>query len=235
MAEPVPSGYVPFGVSLAAIDLVKRRMLRSALILLIVGTSAGLAFINEVKVLTEFFLILFFLLLWLDLRYILVIKGLPIALNPQHPWFDLDTFTGDAEVMIWTEEKSWFSPGESTIRVARDPLGRVQTIVANDENASRWGALPSFIPKSKGAWYANLVNSASVAAMVANGGAVTDSFADAQEREDNLEFGLLEREWGDTTPGELADNKILKGGLSEAIAKRRVLRSSDLDSEDSDS
>jgi hypothetical protein len=125
----------------------------------------------------------------------------PLAVNINHPWVDLEIGEKDARVQIWTEEKGWFDIPNTPLKVTKDPLSRVSIILAEDGENTFLGNLP---PVMKGReriflqWVNFAILNASLSCEIAN----EDQFSDARERE-NQESGLLDREWGDTTPGSL--------------------------------
>lgn len=125
----------------------------------------------------------------------------PLAVNINHPWVDLEIGEKDAKVQIWTEEKGWFDIPNTPLKVTKDPLSRVSIILAEDGENTFLGNLP---PAMKGReriflqWVNFAILNASLSCEIASEG----HFSDARERE-NQESGLLDREWGDTTPGSL--------------------------------
>ncbi|HIA90526.1 MAG: hypothetical protein CXX80_06765 [Methanobacteriota archaeon] len=139
-----------------------------------------------------------------------------------------------AEIMLWTPEKGWFNPGEVPVRIARNPLSTNWVLVAGDDEGTRWGEVVG-VKKGRMQWFSHLVNLAIMQAQIANGGTSYDSFADARAREES-DSGLLEREWGKTTPGILSKDDLLSGGLREALRARSEMRNVDAaspsDSED---
>jgi hypothetical protein len=168
----------------------------------------------------------------------------PLAINSIHPWAyanDIsETITqvggeesrdseaygakedGEiAKVMLWTPEKNWFELGDSTIRVARNPVVNKWEIVANDREGTRLGELTN-VKKRKMKWFEQLTNHAIMQAQIFNGGAQDDTFADARAREEQ-ESGLLEREWENTTPGLLGNDDVLSVGMRSAIRDKATI------------
>lgn len=127
----------------------------------------------------------------------------PLAVNLNHPWVDLEIGEEVARVQIWTEEKGWFDLSENHIKVVKDPLSRTLIILAEDGENTFIGNFPPLI-KGHEKTFALWVNYAILTALISNGVLEKDYFSNARERE-KLDSGLLEREWGDTTPGTLDD------------------------------
>ncbi len=150
------------------------------------------------------------------------LKELPFAVNSHHPWSGNETTEGHAEVMLWTPEKKWFNVYEVSIRAAKDTLANNWIMVANDNQSTAYGEIIG-VPKKKLNWFIQMTNIAISQARLANGDVKQDSFADAREREE-LESGLLDREWEKTTPGILSQENVLDGGLRQALRKRNEIR-----------
>ena len=167
------------------------------------------------------FVISLFLMFWL-LSEVTKMRNFPLSVNNEHPWSGIESDGGRAEVMLWTPEKKWFKIEDATIRAARDPLSNNWMFLANDAEGTRFGEIVG-VSKRRMQWFSQIVNISILQAQLANGESFEDSFADAREREEH-DTGLLDREWGNTTPGVLLQDNILTGGLREALSTRSQMR-----------
>ncbi len=149
-------------------------------------------------------------------------KELPLVVNSHHPWSGVESTDGRAEVMLWTPEKKWFNVYDVSIRATKDTLSSNWMMVANDSQSTMYGEIIG-VSKKKLNWFIQMVNISISQARLANGDVKEDSFADAREREE-LESGLLDREWEKTTPGILSQENVLDGGLRQALRKRNEIR-----------
>ena len=147
---------------------------------------------------------------------------IPLAVNSSHPWSGNETAEEQAEVMLWTPEKNWFSVYDVSIRATKNTLANNWIMVANDDQSTMYGEIIG-VPNKRMKWFTQMVNIAISQARLANGEVKKDSFADARERE-GLESGLLDREWEKTTPGILSQENVLDGGLRQALRKRNEIR-----------
>jgi hypothetical protein len=145
--------------------------------------------------------IVIFVSLFMAFKLHRVYLHFPLAVNINHPWVDLEIGERDARVQIWTEEKGWFDIPNTPLKVTKDPLSRVSIILAEDGENTFLGNLPP-VMKGREKTFLQWVNFAILNALLSNETPSEDHFLNAREREDQ-ESGLLDREWGDTTPGSL--------------------------------
>lgn len=185
--------------------------------ILLIGINYSLFLTQMLTPLSIFFLAFIWMifLFWIKNK-VQYLYQFPLAVSINHPWVDLDLGEEDARVQIWTEEKGWFFAPESTIKIIVEPLSRISVIVADDGGNTTLGHLPP-VAKRHETDFLNWVNHAILVGQIYNGGSKDDLFSTARKREEQ-ESGLLEREWGDVTPGALDESAEISARKSELIS-----------------
>ena len=189
-----PKGLIPF----SNLDLCRpyHNLLRTItlvssglIIICIIGSLVGA--INWIMV--PLILVIstgFFLLLGKDA---LTLIKTPLGVNMNHPFVD-DEPIGKALVYVQFSDQKWLEMGKHRVRLVNDELIGGYNLVEDHEDYKTIGHFSNSKKKTQLLKQVIIINQALSLRDVVNGD--DDPIDDARERE-NMDYGLLEREWLD--------------------------------------
>jgi len=132
----------------------------------------------------------FFLLLGKDA---LTLIKTPLGVNMNHPFID-DEPIGKAIVYVQFSDQKWLEMGKHRVRLVNDELIGGYNLVEDHEDYKTIGHFSNSKKKTQLVKQVIIINQALSLRDVVNGD--DDPIDDARERE-NMDYGLLEREWLD--------------------------------------
>lgn len=127
------------------------------------------------------------------------LRNTPLAVNGVHPWLE-EEGSEDAKVMLCTSS-GWKDAGDHNLQVVTRQLSRELVITQDDDGRTDFGMwLFSKSSDVELSLHMSLLREAVALRNMYNG--TGDDFENARSHE-NEDSGLLQREWLDTSPGQV--------------------------------